>query len=221
VTGERLSAIVLGALRVLALAGIVVGAATLRVVVSGEQEIAASTAALRAGDAHEAALHARRAAGWYAPGAPHVRVAYDRLIALATAAEGLGDRDTSLFAWRAVRTAALETRWLVTPHEGDLERADAAIARLAASVPRPSGTRAEPPSAVERAQLEALSRNEGPYTCWVVVLAGAAVLWTGGAVWAARRGLTGTGKVLWARAAPALAVAGAGVALWLLAIWRA
>ena len=93
---------------------------------SGEKEIALSTAALRAGDPHGAAEHARRAAGWYAPGAPHVRVAYERLLALGTAAEGLGDRDTALYALRGARTAAIETRWLFTPHEEDLERADAA-----------------------------------------------------------------------------------------------
>ena len=65
----------------IALIGLVIAAATVRVVLAGEREIKDSTAALRAGDPHAAALHARRAAGWYAPGAPHVRVAYDRLIA--------------------------------------------------------------------------------------------------------------------------------------------
>jgi hypothetical protein len=213
--------VVLGALRGLAVAGLVIGAASMRVVAAGEREIEASTAALRAGDAQGAALHARRAAGWYAPGAPHVRVAYERLIALATAAEGLGQAETALFAWRAVRTAALETRWLATPHEEDLERANAAIARITAAAPRPPGTRTEPAAAVERQQLEVLARDEAPRTGWVVALVAAFVAWVAGAVWVVRGAVTVTGQWLWRRAAPGLAVCAAGVAVWLVAIWQA
>jgi hypothetical protein len=117
-------------------AGALVAAVTVRVIVAGEREIALSTAALRAGDPHEAAVHARRAAGFYAPGAPHVRVAYERLIALATKAETRGDSKLAAFAWQGVRTAAMETRWLVTPHAEDLERANAALARLQAAEQR-------------------------------------------------------------------------------------
>jgi hypothetical protein len=224
-------AVFVGAFRGIALTGLFVGAATLRVVSAGEREIAASTAALRAGDAHGAAEHARRAAGWYAPGAPHVRVAYERLIALGTTAEGLGERELALFAWRGVRTAALETRWLVTPHEDDLHRADQAIARLSAAAPRPPGTRNEPPAVIERQQLEALARDEAPRTGWVVVLVGAALAWGLGASWAVRRAVparslagsaeSGATPIAWRRAAPGLAVTAAGVVLWLLAIWRA
>jgi hypothetical protein len=216
----RLS-VVLGVLRGLAVAGFLVGAASLRVVAAGEREIAESTDALRAGDAHAAALHARRAAGWYAPGAPHVRVAYERLIALATAAEGLGRADTALFAWRAVRTAALETRWLTTPHAEDLELANAAIARLSAAAPRPPGTRTEPAATVERQHLAALARDDAPRVGWVVALVGAFAAWVAGAVWVVRRGVTVTGQWVWPKAAPGLAVCAAGVAVWLLAIWQA
>ena len=210
-----------GAFRGVVIAGVLVAAATLRVVTSGEREIAASTDGLRAGDPHAATEHARRAAGWYAPGAPHVRVAYDRLIALATTAEGLGDREASLFAWRSVRTAAIETRWIVTPHEGDLDRANRAIARLEAAAPRPPGTRNEPPASVEREQLEALSRDEAPRTPWVLALVLAAAAWISGAVLVVRRGITAGGQVSWGRATPGFAITIAGVALWLLAIWRA
>jgi hypothetical protein len=214
-------AVFLGAFRGLAITGVLLGAATLRVVTSGEREIAASTEGLRAGDAHAATEHARRAAGWYAPGAPHVRVAYERLRALATTAEGLGDREASLYAWRAVRTASIETRWIITPHDEDRERADRSIARLEAAAPRPPGTRTEPPATVEREQLEALGRDEAPRTPWVVALVVAAAAWIGGAVAVVRRGVTAGGQIAWARATPALVVTGAGIALWLLAIWRA
>lgn len=211
----------LGALRGVAVAGFIVGAASLRVVAAGEREIAESTAALRAGDPHAAALHARRAAGWYAPGAPHVRVAYERLIALATAAEGLGEAETALFAWRAVRIAALETRWITTPHAEDLELANAAIARLAAAAPRPPGTRNEPAAAVAREHLELLARDEAPRVGWVVALVVAFAAWVAGAIWVVRRAVTVTGQWVWPRAAPGLVVCAVGIGLWLLAIWQA
>jgi hypothetical protein len=213
--------IIVGGLWALAALGLVIGAATARVVSSGEKEIALSTAGLRAGDARAAAEHARRAAGWYAPGAPHVRVAYERLLALGTAAEGLGDRDLALLAYRGVRTAALETRWLVVPHEEDLEKADRAIARLSAEVPRPPGMRTEPPQKIEREQLDALARDEAPRTPWVVMLAASAFAWAAGAIAAVRRAVGTDGVILWRRALPGALIAAAGVAAWLVSIWRA
>jgi hypothetical protein len=209
------------ALGVAGMLGALIGAVTARVVWAGETEIAASTAALKRGEAQEAVVRARRAAGWYAPGAPHVRVAYERLAALATAAEGQGDRELALLAWRAVRTAALETRWLVVPHASDLERANRAIARIEAAAPRPPGTRTEPPQRIEEKQLDALARDEAPRTPWVVALLAAFVAWAGGAAWAVRRA-TARGFGLDMRGARAgVVVALAGVLLWVLALWRA
>jgi hypothetical protein len=205
----------------IALIAVVTGAATARVILAGEREIAHSTAALRAGDPHAAALHARRAAGWYAPGAPHVRVAYDRLSALATAAEGLGNRDIALFAWNGVRTAAIETKWIVQPHADDLERANRAIARISAATPLPLGANAEPAPVIERKYLETLARDEAPRTGWIAALVVAFAAWIGGAVHLARRALTPSGRVLWAKALPGIVAIALGAAVWLLAYWRA
>jgi hypothetical protein len=205
---------------VLAIA-VVVAAVSARVILAGEREIALSTAGLRAGDPHEAALHARRAAGYYAPGAPHVRVAYERLIALAVKAESVGDRATALFAWQGVRTAALETRWLVTPHEADLSRANANIARLEAAQERPPGTRVEPASVIERNELDALTRDEAPHVPWVVALVLSFVAWVAGAAIVVRRGVTMTGQIVWDRVRGPAALTAAGVLLWLVALWRA
>lgn len=209
------------ALKATAVVGLLVGAVSLRVVAAGETEITASTAALRAGDAREATVHARRAAGWYAPGAPHVGVAYARLIALATAAEGLGDRELSLFAWRGVRTASIETRWLFSPHPADRARADAAIARLEAASPRPPGTRSEAAPLVAERALETLTRDEAPRAGWVAALVGAFAAWTLGAAAFVARGVDASGRIVSPRGWPAAAVAAAGVGVWLLAIWRA
>ncbi len=207
--------------KILVVIGALLGAVSARVVIAGEREIAQSTAALRAGDPHEAALHARRAAGFYAPGAPHVRVAYDRLIALATKAEQLGDTATALFAWQSIRSAALETRWIVTPHADDLDRANAAIARLQAAQDRPLTTRVEPVAVIERAALEALARDEAPHIPWVIALVIGFLSWTIGAITILRRGVTSTGTLLLDRVRLPIVLTAAGILLWLLAIWRA
>jgi hypothetical protein len=120
-----------------------------------------------------------------------------------------------------VRTAALETTWIVTPHAEDLERANEAIARIAAAAPRPPGTRGEPNAVIQREELEQLTESEAPRTPWVIALVAAFVMWAGGSAFAVRRSFGATGRIDLRRAAPGLVVACAGVVLWLLAIWRA
>lgn len=212
---------ILRAAKVLFVTGALVAAVTARVLVSGEREIAASTAALRKGDPHEAAFHARRAAGYYAPGAPHVRVAYERLLALATKAEQVGDRATALYAWEAVRTASLETRWILTPHAADLERANANIARIQSTQERTPDMRVEPAAVLEREALAALVRDESPHVPWVITLVAAFLAWTIGAALTLRRGVTSTGQILWTKARAPVALTALGVLAWLLSLWRA
>jgi hypothetical protein len=202
---------------IMAIVVAVAGAATGRVVYSGEAEIAASTAALDAGDAREAIVRARRAAGWYVPGAPHVHVAYRRLTALAHAAEVHRRDDLALQAWRGVRAASIETRWIVAPHDSDRRQADAQIARLAAKV---SGDVA-PDATIARVQLEALGRQTAPRPLGVAGLLGGFVLVAAGLVLAARRGAGPAGNVDLLRARPGLVLAVVGVVFWLLSLWQA
>lgn len=204
-----------------ALVGLVVFAVTARVIWAGEAEITESSAALRRGDAQDAVVHARRAAGFYAPGAPHVRVAYERLVTIATAAEGLGDRDLALLAWRGVRTASTETRSFYVPHAADLDRANVAIARIEAAAPRPPGTRTEPPQRIEDKLRAALERDETPRTPWVFALLAGLVAWAGGAAFAVRGATTGVDRVEWSKAKLGALVALGGVIVWVLALWRA
>jgi hypothetical protein len=208
-------------LSTVALVGLVVFALTARVIWAGESEIAESSAALRRGDAQEAVVHARRAAGFYAPGAPHVRVAYERLVAIATAAEGLGDRDLALLAWRGIRTASIETRSFYVPHAADLDRANAAIARIEAAAPRPPGTRTEPPQRIEDKLHDALLRDEAPRTPWVVALLAGLVAWAGGAAFAVREATRAVDRVEFSKAKLGALVALGGVIVWVLALWRA
>ena len=200
---------------------IVVAAITLRVVVAGELEIAASTQALLAGDPREATLHARAAATWYAPGAPHVRVAYERLLALGDAAEKRQNREIALLAFRSVRVASASTRWLIVPHAADVVRANEAVARIDSNVPRPPKTSLEPAPGIERAELETLARDTGPRREWIAALVVAFATWGLGLGSVLFRAIDESGKIAWGRARIGLGVALAGLVLWGVALYFA
>lgn len=198
--------------RLLFMLVLLVAAITVRVVWAGEGEIAKSSDALRAGDADDAIVHARAAALWYAPAAPHVRVAYGRLMALGREAEQRKAWRTALAAYRAVVTSFASTRWLIEPHRADAAEAEAAIARIEAK----SGARAplaatEPAAAVEQAQLTALATDVGPSAFWKLVLAASFLAMLAGLAIFLRLGLDETGRVQPARALPALAAAALGL----------
>jgi len=117
--------------RVLTIVAIVVAALavmSLRVVLEGRSALADGDAAIEAKHPIDAIAAWETAARWYLPGAPHVDEAYDRLHTVAR------DR-RSLAAWRAIRRAALATRHLWQPHQGDLAEANTAIAELTAADP--------------------------------------------------------------------------------------
>ncbi len=206
--------------RTLWLALVVVAAAaviTVRALYSGEAQLAASTDALKAGDAHQATVRARRAASWYVPGAPHVGVAYQRLIALAEAAERNQRDDIALLAWRAVRSASQQTRWLITPHARDAARAEREIARLSSVAP---GAAVADPDRV-RQQLKLLATHPGPSRLWAVVLLLSFVLALAGLWWWIRKVAASAGQLLWRQARGPTTMTLAALLLWLLAVWRA
>jgi len=118
--------------RAILLVSLLVAALTARVVFEGERQIRESTRALDAGDADAAIFHARAAALWFAPGAPHVRVAYGRLMALGKEAEQRKFWDTALLSYRGVVSSSASTRWLTVPHAAEAREAEAAILRIEA-----------------------------------------------------------------------------------------
>ena len=141
----------------LAITVAVLGALAARVIVSGRAALAAGDAAAAAGDVDLAIERWESAARWYLPIAGHVDDAYARLIALTGT-----DRRHALAAWRAVRSAALATRGLWTPHSADLATANAAIAEIASR--DPEGAVAGGPDAAARKTFhtERLARDPGP-----------------------------------------------------------
>jgi len=192
-------------------------ALTARVVLDGEKEMRLSDEAFDAGDVRTATLHARRAAVLYAPGAPHVRPAYDRLVAVALGAEAAGDTDVARTAWRAVRGAALETRHLWVPRQVELERANRNLARLGTARVKtvPGGD-----PAVRKA-LARLARDDAPRAPWVIVLALGFVCAVVGLGLLGWRGVTPAGKIILANAKLGLVLSLLGAACWTLAVFRA
>jgi hypothetical protein len=194
---------------------------SLRVVLAGEAAIERGTAALEAGDVDTAIAESEVAASWYAPGAPHVRVAYARLEAIAVEAERRRQRGVALSAYRAVVASSESTRWLLTPHAADAQRAREAIARLESTGPRPPATADEPAAAIEAAQLRALSRAQGPRHRVSVVLAASFVAAVAGLVLTLRRAVDETGRLDASRARWPLAIAALGLLGYLVALWVA
>jgi hypothetical protein len=209
-------------LRRLALLAFVVvaiaAALTARVVLEGESELSASNAAFDRGELGPALEHARRSATLYAPGAPHVGRAYERLIAIALGAEASGQPKVAFLAWQAVRSAALESRHVWLPRQSELDRANQNLSRLE--------TLARDVSDADRGktQTQALSRldaDDAPAPAWIAVLGAGFLLALAGLALSAFRGLSPNGALRFGAARLGLVLFAIGAACWALAAYKA
>jgi len=171
-----------------------IGLLTARAVEKGEAAVRESDRAFDRGEVHEAAHHARRAAVHYAPGAPHLRAAYDRLRAVAVGAEAAGDRETARFAWNAVRGAVLETRHVALPFPDELAAANRALARLEVQSDEPVSRR-ERLRQLKVAERD-LAQAAGSRVGWIALLALGFVVTAAGLAGFALRGTEGRGRWL-------------------------
>ncbi len=194
-----------------------VAALTARAVIDGNRQMRLSDAAFNQGDLRTAIDHARRAAVLYAPGAPHVAQAYERLDAIALGAEAAGQTETARMAWRAVRGAALETRHVWIPERAQLDRANQNLARLEAGS---SGAAHADQQARKRALAE-LQRDSAPAAVWVMLLSLGFLLALGGLWLVVVRGVTRDGRLVLSQARLGLILAIVGAACWTIAVWRA
>jgi len=197
---------------------LVLGLATLtwRAVVVGERAMQQSDRAFDAGNVREAAVHARSAALAYAPGAPHVRLAYDRLLAVATGAEAAHDTEVALFAWRALRGAALETRHFRRVHESELEASNRALARLQLGSEAPLSSREA--LRARKVMLQVLTKDSGTHASWVLLLVFGFVSAAAGLSWFSARGLRSDGAIRWPAASFGLALLVVGTVCWTWAV---
>jgi hypothetical protein len=161
---------------------LVMAAVAWRVVSEGHSELGESEAAYAGGDLASATVHARRAAAAYVPFAAHVPRAYERLRSLAAEAERRGDHEAALFAWRAVRSAAISSRWLVIPFPQERRDADAAIVRLSTAV-RDAAPSRTPSAPGTRRLAAALAADEGPPRAAGLLMLGGLACFVAGGVW--------------------------------------
>jgi hypothetical protein len=198
---------------------VLVGAVfTVRVILEGESELAASDAAFDRGELISALDHARRGATLYAPGASHVERAYQRMIALALGAEASGQPKIAFLAWQAVRGAALESRHVFLPRQAELERANENVARL--EVLAGDSSASDRPKTQIQA-LTPLSADDAPAPAWIAVLSAGFLLALAGLGLFAFRGLNPSGKVSFQRARLGILLFVIGAACWTLAAYKA
>jgi hypothetical protein len=192
-------------------AGFALAVMAMRVLWDGRQALLAGDAALAANDVKAAITSWRRAARWYAPGAPHVAAAYERLEELAVAAEGHGDDEVALEAWRAIRSSALSTRSFFSPFETERLAADARIAVLMA--------KADGGGEAKRAwHAAALARDEAPNVAWTLMALAGFAAWVGGGFWLATHGWTREDVLVKRTAARSALAIVLGLAAWMVGL---
>ena len=163
----------------------------------------------------------RRAARWYAPGAPHVEKAYARLAALAAAAEKAGDRELALSAWRAVRSSSLATRSFYVPYQAELHAANARIAALMAAIEDPAVDPARDQAGRQAWHLALLERDEAPSVGFSILAILGFFTWVGGGFWFAWRGVTADDKLDRRQATVAGVLIVIGLAVWMVSLYKA
>ncbi|MBI4511932.1 MAG: hypothetical protein HY698_20025 [Deltaproteobacteria bacterium] len=192
-----------------------------RVFWDGRKALAAGEAALARDDTHEAIASFRRAARWYAPLAPHVTRAYERLESVARNAEKTGDSRLALEAWQAIRSSVMATRSTYVPFPDKLT---AANERIAALMARLEGENADPgKSEAERKawHLDLLSRDEAPKVGWSLVAILGLCAWVGGGFFFAWRGISDQDRLVPRAASHAGIVIVLGLIAWVLGLYKA
>lgn len=123
--------------RQLAVTGILVIllVATIRVVVSGRNDLEIANGCMRAGVEETAIDYFSRAARWYMPFFTTSSDAIEGLIRISEGAGQRQDPETALRALREARSAILASRWILTPHRERLAEINRQIAILMAGDP--------------------------------------------------------------------------------------
>jgi hypothetical protein len=200
----------------------VLGAAAARLIVEGRSELASSEAAWAAGDSFGAAAHARAAARAYVPYASYVRSAYRKLRFIAVQSEARGDPEAALFAWRAMRAAAIGSRTVLGAHDRERAAADAAIARLSSTSgvrPTMAGASSDEPGRPSTPALLAI--EVPPRSGWGGLLLGGVALWVAGWMRLTKRSWNDEGRLDVRELKVCLALAATGVTAWVGALFLA
>lgn len=192
---------------------------TVRGITEGERQLSATDAAIRQQDWKEASARARSAASWYVPGAPHVLAAYGRLLHIARTTEANNDKESAIFAWRAMRAAAEQTRWLIQPHAYELALANRAIARLSSDAPRPMLAPEESDQQADKRMQALLERRDEPRGVGVALVVVGLSMAAVGLFWLILRGVSPEGEWDWKQAKIPAIFGLLGMMLYTLALW--
>jgi hypothetical protein len=196
------------------------GVVVMRVFWDGHAALVAGDEALARGDIEGAVVAWRRAARWYAPAAPHVATAYERLETLAREADAHQDRAGALLAWRAIRSSALATRSFYQPYADKLDAANERIAVLMAAEEKAADPRQDE-EARRKVQLALLVRDDAPNLGFTVLALVGFAAWVGGGFWFARRGVSADDQLDRRTAIRSGLLVVAGLGLWMLGLYNA
>ncbi len=168
---------------VVSLLGLFILVVAARVVWSARSELLKAKHQLEQGRTDRAILHFRRAAHWYAPGNPYSRAALEQLWTIGKEAEGRGQRQRALLAYRAIRSSILAARSFYTPHKVWLARANERIAVLMARQRIAQEGSAKKSAAnydhLKGKYLHLLERSSLPSVFWSLVALLGLALWIG------------------------------------------
>ena len=156
------------------------------------------------------------AARWYLPLAPHVDDAYARLVELAKS-----DPKHALAAWRAVRSAALATRSVWTPHADDLAEANAMIVKLSAEHPEGAGAAGQNVAEKTAFYATRYAADPRPQTAMALLAIAGILSWLAGIGIVVRRGIDAGGALVRRPAALGAALTVVGIVAWAVGLYNA
>lgn len=176
--------------------GFVLLALYTKVYLSSQSEYRKAVEASQRQEVKTAITHYQRSIQWYAPLNRYVVDSAQGLWKIGQGAEGRGDGELALEAYRALRSGLLSTRSLYTPHAGWLERCNERIAVLEAAK-RPTSKANQGKSFEERKaeRLHLLRKTHAPDPFWSVVLEVGFLGWIGGAVGFIFQAITQEGRL--------------------------
>lgn len=162
--------------------GFVLLALYTKVYFSSRSEYRKAVEASRRQEAKAAITHYQRSIQWYAPLNHYVTDSARGLWEIGQGAEGRGDGELALEAYRALRSGLLSTRSLYTPHAGWLERCNGRIAALEAARPASKANQGKSFEQRKAERLLLLRKTHAPDPFWSFVLEVGFLGWIGGAV---------------------------------------
>ena len=130
-------------------------------------------------------------------------------------------RDLALSAWRAIRRSVYATRSFYTPHRDRLERANEHIATLMAELEGPDADPDSNQQARRDFHAELLAKEVGPSVGWSLLALLGLLLWVGGGLYFALRGVGADDRLRPPAARLAVVLIALGLVVWMLGLYRA